>query len=289
MTPVGVLVVDKPQGVTSHQVVGRIRKIFGTRKVGHAGTLDPMATGVLIVGIGRATRLLGYLALYDKAYTATIRLGATTTTDDAEGEILETRVADGLDHDAVEQVMAGLRGAIEQRPSSVSAIKVNGKRAHALVRAGEQVQLPPRPVMVSRFEVTSSRTDAGFLDLDVEVECSSGTYVRALARDLGEQLGVGGHLTSLRRTRIGGYPVDEAIALDAIEATTTPMTMDQVARASFPVCVVNDVDADHVRHGRRLSFEVVADPTGVLSADGELLGLYRPDNGTSKAVSVLVG
>lgn len=289
MDPAGILVIDKPAGLTSHQVVGRVRRVFGTRKVGHAGTLDPMATGVLIVGIGRATRLLGHLSLHDKAYSATIRLGAATTTDDAEGEVVSSADASGLDLGRIEGGLVPLRGDILQRPSSVSAIKINGRRAHAMVRAGESVEIPARPVTVSRLDVVAHRVEGPFTDLDVEVECSSGTYVRALARDLGESLGVGGHLTALRRTRIGGYRLEDAVELEELTDSTPLMTMARAAELSFPVVVVDDREAENVRHGRRLGVPVPAEPTGVISADGELLGLYRPDPDGPRAVTVLVG
>ena len=211
--PAGVLVVDKPSGWTSHQVVGRARRVLGTRKIGHAGTLDPMATGVLVLGVGRATRLLGQLALTDKAYDATIRLGQATVTDDAEGEITASSGAVEVSDEAIESELAGLRGPIEQVPSSVSAIKVGGVRSYARVRTGEDVTLAARPVTVSRFEVLARRAGVAedgtrVVDLDVVVECSSGTYIRALARDLGAALGTGGHLIALRRTRVGPFTLD---------------------------------------------------------------------------------
>ena len=197
----GLVVVDKPGGLTSHDVVARVRRLAGTRKVGHAGTLDPMATGVLVLGVNRATRLLGHLALTDKRYDATVRLGTTTTTDDAEGEVVETKPTSGIVDDDVRRVITTFVGEIDQVPSAVSAIKVDGKRAYARVRAGEEVDLPARRVTVHEIEVTS-------LDLpsvEISVHCSSGTYIRAIARDLGAALGVGGHLTSLRRTAVGSF------------------------------------------------------------------------------------
>jgi tRNA pseudouridine55 synthase len=205
MAPDGLLVVDKPAGWTSHDVVGRTRRLARTRKVGHAGTLDPMATGVLLLGIGKATRLLGHLALTDKTYQATIRLGATTVTDDAEGDIVEVRDASGVSDEALHTHIALLTGDLQQTPSSVSAVKVDGVRSYARVRAGEAVELKARPVAVSRFEVLARRGDA----VDVVVDCTSGTYVRALARDLGAALGVGGHLTALRRTRVGPFDLSQ--------------------------------------------------------------------------------
>lgn len=288
ITAPGLLVVDKPAGMTSHQVVGRVRRIFGTRKVGHAGTLDPMATGVLIVGLNRATRLLGHLALHDKAYSATIRLGASTTTDDAEGEPTGGADASTIPPDEVEHAMQGLRGVIAQRPSTVSAIKVDGKRAYARARAGEDVQLAAREVTVSRFEMLATRVVDGYLDVDVEVECSSGTYVRALARDLGDALGVGGHLTMLRRTRIGRYTLQHANELDSLEPSTPLLSMAEAARLSFPVVDVDEAAARDVGFGRALGIRVPAEVTGIIGPSGELLALYRPDGESSRPVAVLI-
>ena len=214
--PDGLLVVDKPAGWTSHDVVGRVRRLARTRKVGHAGTLDPMATGVLLLGIGRATRLLGHLALTSKTYEATVRLGATTVTDDAEGEVVEVRDASGVDDQAVRAGLAALTGPISQVPSAVSAVKVDGVRSYARVRSGEAVELAARPVVVSRLDLVARRGD----ELDVVVDCSSGTYVRALARDLGASLGVGGHLTALRRTRVGPFDLSAARTLDELAEAT---------------------------------------------------------------------
>jgi len=270
----GILVIDKPAGLTSHQVVGRVRRVLGTRKVGHAGTLDPMATGVLIVGVNRATRLLGHLALHDKEYRATIRLGRSTSTDDAEGEPTGGAPAGTLGADEIERAMAPLRGEIMQVPSTVSAIKVDGRRAYARARAGEEVQLAARPVRVTRFEATAVASSGDFCDVDVEVECSSGTYVRALARDLGATLGVGGHLTRLRRTRIGGYGLNSAIELDALEPTTPLMTMAAAARLSFPVVEVGPDEARDIGFGRSLAIDIPSSPTGVVGPEGDLLALY---------------
>lgn len=293
----GLLIIDKPSGWTSHQVVGRVRRLMGTRKVGHAGTLDPMATGVLVVGVGRATRLLGHLALHDKDYTATIRLGVATLTDDAEGEIVSTADASALTDEQIEAAMGPLRGDIMQVPTAVSAIKVNGRRSYARVRAGEQVELAARPVTVSRFECTALRRTVGqegtVVDLDAEVSCSTGTYVRALARDLGAALGVGGHLTALRRTRIGPYRLPD-VAVDPSDEAPRPemMTMAQAARLSFPVVELDAAQEADLRVGRRLEMVVPADPTAMISGgSGDLLALYRPDPerpGWSRALAVLV-
>jgi tRNA pseudouridine55 synthase len=289
----GLVVVDKPQGWTSHQVVGRVRRLLGTRRVGHAGTLDPMATGVLLVGVNRATRLLGHLAGHDKTYTATIRLGQATVTDDAEGDLVEAPGATGVDEAAVRAAVGGFVGTISQVPSAVSAIKVDGRRAYALVRAGEQVDLKAREVTVSRFDVLACRRgEAGqttLLDVDVEVDCTTGTYIRALARDLGTTLGTGGHLTALRRTRVGGFGLAD-VALDAagLAGDTAPPLLDlaEVARRSFPIVELDEAAAREVGFGRPLALELPADPTALLH-DGTLLALYRPD-GTGRAVPVAV-
>jgi len=282
----GVVVVDKPAGATSHQVVGRLRRLLGTRKIGHAGTLDPMATGVLILGVNRATRLLGYLALHDKRYLATVRLGQGSTTDDADGEVTAVADASGIIPGALEPALASLRGRIHQVPSAVSAIKVNGRRAYDLARRGVEVELKAREVEVTRLDVLASRPGEGVLDVDIDVECSSGTYVRAIARDLGKALEVGGHLTALRRTRIGNYDLSMAVELG--EDPLEMMSMAEAARRSF-VCVTVDprVAAD-VGFGRRLDMSVPADVTGILSPTGELLALYRPDSAGARPVAVLV-
>lgn len=256
MVSPGILLVDKPAGMTSHDVVARTRRAFGTRKVGHAGTLDPMATGLLVVGIEAATRLLTYVVGADKTYEATIRLGQTTGTDDADGEIVTTAGPEAWSAVSDESVHAGvaaLTGEISQVPSSVSAIKVDGRRAYDRVRAGEDVVLAARDVRVSRFDVTAQRQEAaGLLDLDVVVDCSSGTYIRALARDLGAALGVGGHLTALRRTRVGPFEVTDAAALADLDGVAT-LTPAQAAALILQPLPVTDQDARDLRHGKRLA------------------------------------
>nr|WP_210736938.1 tRNA pseudouridine(55) synthase TruB [Cellulomonas hominis] len=251
------LVVDKPQGWTSHDVVARARGLAGTRKVGHAGTLDPMATGVLVLGVGRATRLLAYVVGADKEYTATIRLGEATTTDDAEGELVARTDAGAVTPERVAAGVAALTGDIQQVPSAVSAIKVDGQRAYARVRAGEDVTLAARPVTISRFAVHEVRRSGAVLDVDVTVVCSSGTYIRALARDLGAGLGVGGHLTALRRTRVGGYGLDVARTLDALEAEPADVPLPTLpladaARATFPVRELTEAEARALSYGQRI-------------------------------------
>jgi tRNA pseudouridine55 synthase len=292
----GLVVVDKPGGWTSHQVVGRLRRILGTRKIGHAGTLDPMATGVLLAGVGRATRLLGHLSLTDKCYTATVRLGQQTTTDDADGEVVAAPGAAGVELAAVRDAVAAYRGVITQVPSAVSAIKVDGQRAYARVRRGEDVVLAGREVTVARFEVTAGRcaeaAGVSVLDVDVEVDCSSGTYVRALARDLGRDLGTGGHLTALRRTRVGGFRLTEPHldpeGLTAESAVVPMLTMAEVARRTFSVVEVDAAAAGSVRHGRPLDQAVAAVAGGVFAVlhDDELLALYRSEAGRAVPVAV---
>lgn len=292
----GLVIVDKPQGWTSHDVVAKLRRLLGTRKVGHAGTLDPMATGVLVIGVNKATRLLTYIVGTQKTYTATIRLGQTTVTDDAEGEILESRSArdcyGSAEADArVDAAIAALTGDIEQIPSSVSAIKVNGQRSYARVRAGEDFELSARPVTVSRFEV-QHRNLAGpegeFLDLQVTVECSSGTYIRALARDLGRALGVGGHLTALRRTVVGPYSVTGASSLDELasaEPADAVVPMAEAARMLLPVREVTAAQARELSFGRKipvLPSEQASEardepqPTAAFAPDGSLIALLQP-------------
>jgi tRNA pseudouridine55 synthase len=259
----GILLVDKPQGMTSHDVVARIRRLAGTRKVGHAGTLDPMATGLLVIGVDSATRLLHHLVGLDKEYLATVRLGWGTTTDDAEGEALPAASADAvaaIDREQVARRMAALTGVIEQVPSAVSAVKVDGRRAYQRVRDGEQVELKARTVTVSAFELLDERRGDGWLDLDVRVACSSGTYVRALARDLGAALGVGGHLTALRRTRIGRFDVAEAGALEGFDVAAGRLSPADAARRALPAVEVDADAARDLRHGKRI------DPPG--TADG---------------------
>jgi tRNA pseudouridine55 synthase len=287
------VVVDKPAGMTSHDVVSRFRRIAGTRKVGHAGTLDPMATGVLVLGVERATKLLGHLTLTTKTYVATIRLGYATVTDDAEGERLPGggSAADvGLD--AVRAGIGVLTGEIEQVPSSVSAVKVAGKRAYDRVRSGEEVELAARKVTVSRFDLLADRRpEPELLDLDVIVECSSGTYIRALARDLGLALGTGGHLTALRRTRVG--PFTEPVSLDALaeraEAGQDPVTLDLDAAvaAGFPRRDVDDETARVLSHGGRLATIGLLGPYGVFGPDGRVIALVREHDGAARPEVVL--
>ena len=289
----GLIVLDKPAGWTSHQVVGRVRRLVGTRKVGHAGTLDPMATGVLVVGVNRATRLLGHLLLSDKAYAATIRLGVTTVTDDAEGEVVTATGATDLAEDRLGAAVSALTGPIQQIPSSVSAIKVDGVRSYSRVRAGEDVALTARPVVVSRFEVLARRAGVAagvsVLDLDVLVECTTGTYVRALARDLGAALGVGGHLTALRRSRVGPFTLAEAQTLDPDVTGLALISMPEVVRRCFVTLTLDDEQTAAVRFGRALPGLVLPAPrSALLSSSGEFLALYQqePSRAVPEAVFV---
>lgn len=289
MTTSGLVVVDKPAGWTSHDVVARLRRLAGTRKVGHAGTLDPMATGVLLVGVGAGTRLLHHLVLADKAYTATIRLGRATTTDDADGEVVSAVSAAEVTEDAVRAAMVPLTGAIQQVPSAVSAVKVDGRRAYQRVRSGEDVTLPPRPVTVHRFAATGFRRPAPeLLDVDVAVECSSGTYVRALARDLGAALGVGGHLTALRRTRVGPFTLAQARTLDELAAAGDPVTLPltEAVRSAFPGRPVSDAEARELSFGRTLEARGIAGVHGAFAADGSVVALLREQDGRARPVLV---
>lgn len=285
----GLVIVDKPAGVTSHDVVARVRRLAGTRKVGHAGTLDPMATGVLVLGIERATRLLGHLMLTEKSYSATVRLGVSTTTDDAEGEVVETRSAAGIDEERVRGAFATQVGDILQVPTAVSAIKVDGKRAYQRVRDGEQVELKARPVTVHEVTVGEVRSEGDVVDVEISVRCSSGTYIRAIARDVGEALGVGGHLTMLRRTAVGPYGLDVAKTLDELSDEFAALPLAEAARAAFTPYDLSEEQAQDVRYGRKL--ELALDGlTAVFAPDGEFLALYEPVGPeTAKATAVFVG
>ena len=280
--------VDKPGGMSSHDVVGRLRRYFGTRKVGHAGTLDPMATGVLVVGIERATKLLGLLALETKSYEATIRLGETTTTDDAEGEITARVDASGVSDEAIDSGVAALTGRIDQVPSAVSAIKVDGKRAYARVRAGEEVHLEPRSVTISRFEILERRRTGEVVDLVVVVDCSTGTYIRALARDLGSTLGVGGHLTSLRRTSVGPFGLDLARTLEELETDPTlSLDLDAAALTAFPRRDIDAEEAEGLRHGRWLEARGDEGVVAAVGPDGLVAALVAESGRRAAPVVVM--
>ena len=287
--PSGLVIVDKPAGWTSHDVVAKIRRLAATRRVGHAGTLDPMATGVLVVGVEKATRLLGHLALAEKTYEATIRLGVATDTDDAEGQVTATAPAGHITDERLHQAVASLTGEIMQVPPQVSAIKVDGQRAYRRSRAGERVELAARPVTVHRFEVTGIRRSGDVIDVDAVITCSSGTYIRALARDLGAALGVHGHLTRLRRTRVGRYGVESARTIDELSDELVIMPMAEAVAAAFPCRRVTAAEARRVVHGGRLPAAGLGPgPVGVFGPGGELLALVEEKGGTAKPLAVFV-
>jgi tRNA pseudouridine55 synthase len=285
MVDAGLVVVDKAPGMTSHDVVSRVRRLAGTRKVGHAGTLDPMATGVLVLGVERATRLLGHLMLTEKSYVATIRLGVATTTDDAEGEVVSTQSTDHLDADVVRRELARFVGDIEQVPTAVSAIKVDGQRAYARVRSGEQVELKARPVTIHELVVH----DVALPDVRISVRCSSGTYIRAIARDLGAALGVGGHLTALRRTAVGRFDLSVARTLEQLADDFSVLPIADAARMTFASVDLDDEQAAHVRFGRGLDLVLPGDgPHAVFAPGGEFLALYEQRGEQARPVAVFV-
>ncbi len=280
--PAGLVLIDKPQGFTSHDVVAKLRKKLGTKKIGHAGTLDPMATGLLVLGVDAGTKLLTFLVGADKTYEARIRLGQSTGTDDAEGEVLSSTSALHLNRAVIEAEIAKLTGRISQVPSAVSAIKVDGKRAYDLVREGKQVELKSREVDISRFELTSEISIVDeHLEFDVVVDCSSGTYIRAPARDLGTALGVGGHLRALRRTRVGGYSVDEATAIDS-----EPVVLDLTAAAGkvFPLLELTQSQAVDLVHGKRLTLQNQGNLCATFG--GKLIGILEPAGASYKSLVV---
>ena len=285
----GILLVDKPGGITSHDVVSRARRALATRKVGHAGTLDPMATGLLILGVDSSTRLLTYLVGLGKRYTATIRLGQGSTTDDAEGELTEPVDATGISRTRIDTAIAALTGEIAQVPSTISAIKVDGRRSYERARSGEQVALAARTVTVSRFEVLAERRADPFLDLDVVVECSSGTYIRALARDLGAALAgkdgaLGGHLTALRRTAIGPFEVADAVPADAIIAESVRAAAG-VAEQLFPSVRLSDEQLIALTQGKKVAVEAQdAEVVAALATSGVLAGLVTVRDGVARVL-----
>jgi tRNA pseudouridine55 synthase len=302
----GLVIIDKPAGLTSHDVVARVRRIAGTRRVGHAGTLDPMATGVLVVGIEKATRLLGYLALTEKTYAATIRLGQSTSTDDAEGEPAGGAPAGDVTRERLDAAIANLTGEIMQVPPGVSAIKVGGQRAYKLTRAGAAPELAARPVRVFAFTVTSVRSVDNFLDLDATVRCSSGTYIRALARDVGAALGVGGHLTALRRTAVGPYDLAQSCTLEDFSERALVTPLDQAAAAAFRRIDLDAADASRLAHGIRVPAPAGAaaarpphgpatagpdtpdTPAAAFAPDGTLIALVTEESGRLRPLAVFV-
>ncbi|MDT5203469.1 MAG: tRNA pseudouridine55 synthase [Mycobacterium sp.] len=284
----GLVIVDKPAGLTSHDVVGRCRRLFGTRRVGHAGTLDPMATGVLVIGIERATKILGLITETSKSYSATVRLGQSTSTEDAEGVITHQVSAREVTDDGIEAAIAGLRGDIAQIPSAVSAIKVDGQRAYRLVREGHVVELAARPVRIDRFEMLAVRRHDELVDVDVVVDCSSGTYIRALARDIGAALAVGGHLTALRRTRVGRFGIDRARTLDELtEKPTLSLTLDEACLEVFSHRQVTDDEVDAVANGRALSPVGIDGVYAAHTVDGRVIALLRDEGARTKSVVVI--
>ena len=283
----GILLVDKPSGPSSHGVVSAARKALDTRKIGHAGTLDPMATGLLVLGVGTSTRLLTHLVGADKTYTATIRLGSATVTDDAEGDVIFTadhNVLDAITDDEIQREITLLTGVIEQRPSAVSAIKVDGQRAYNLVRAGDDVVLDARTVTVSRFESHAIRRTLGAIDVDVTVDCSSGTYIRALARDIGSALGCGGHLTALRRTRVGSLSVEDACSVDDISAAQLiPAT--RITSDLFPVLAVTDAEAVDIGHGKKVATTIANAPLIAVVHGNRLIAIATVSKGVARVVT----
>ena len=288
----GLVIVDKPAGFTSHDVVAKMRGIARTRRVGHAGTLDPMATGVLVLGVGKATRLLGHLALTEKEYVATVRLGQYTVTDDAEGDITSATPATGISREAIDAAVALQTGAIQQMPSKVSAVKIDGKRSYARVRAGEEVELAARPVTISSFlvhDVSEATADDGtaVTDMLISVTCSSGTYVRAIARDLGTELGVGGHLTALRRSRVGPYKVAEARTLDQLQESLEVLPIGAAAARAFPRWDVPERKAKLLTNGVQLAMpELPAGPVAVFGPEDRFLALVEDRKGKAKSLAV---
>ena len=272
----GIVVVDKPAGMTSHDVVARLRRFFGTRKVGHAGTLDPMATGVLVAGIERGTKLLAHLVAEDKVYETTIRLGASTTTDDAEGATVDTHDASGVTDEAIRAEVAKLTGTIMQVPSKVSAIKIDGRRAHELVRAGEEVDIPAREVTIHAFDLGEIRRDGEFVDVDARVHCSSGTYIRSLGRDLGAALGVGGHLIALRRARVGAFSLTDARTLEQLEnSAELSLSLGDALIRVWPVLNVTADEYDALAMGKWLKPRGLKGVHAAVGPDGRAVALVK--------------
>ena len=283
----GFLVVDKQSGMTSHDVVAKMRKELNTRKIGHAGTLDPMATGVLVLGFNNGTRLLQYITDGDKSYTATIVLGASTTTDDHEGEILKTADTSSVTDESIRRILATMVGEIMQRPTNVSAIKVDGKRAYDRARSGEEFELPARKVHISQLDILSIRRKDVTLLVDIEVTCSAGTYIRAIARDLGDELGVGGHLNVLRRTRVAGFIIESAVDLAQLKAGSfTPLSLPDVARKTFRVRELGLDEVSELSFGRPISKTGYAEICAAMSPDNRLIALLQDSAEKAKPVAV---
>jgi len=287
----GFLVVDKSAGMTSHDVVAIARRVLGTRKVGHAGTLDPMATGVLVLGFGNGTRLLRYITDGDKSYRATIVLGASTLTDDVEGEVLTHATAQQLaaiTDEQIHQELSTMRGVIEQRPSSVSAVKVDGERAYARVRAGEDVRLPAREVTITELDIKTIARRRRMIEIDIDVTCSAGTYIRAIARDCGAALGVGGHLNALRRTRVADFTLDQSFSIEQLKSGDfLPLSLGEVAEATFPVREISSAEAHELAFGRALTLGT-SEKVMVAMAQGQLVALLSNRDGTARPIAVFV-
>ena len=283
----GFLVVDKAPGMTSHDVVAIGRRALNTRKVGHAGTLDPMATGVLVLGFNNGTRLLQYITDGDKSYTATIVLGASTTTDDHEGEITSTADATGVSDEDIKRILSTMVGEIMQRPTNVSAIKVDGKRAYDRARSGEEFELPARKVIISQLDILDIRRKEATTLVDITVTCSAGTYIRAIARDLGAELKVGGHLNVLRRTRVAGFTLDQAIGIDQLKGgNITTLDLSDVSRATFPVRELEFEEVNELSFGRPLSANAGDEIFAALSPDNRLIALLKNSADKAKPVAV---
>ncbi|MEY4900293.1 MAG: hypothetical protein RI895_715 [Actinomycetota bacterium] len=288
MTIEGIVLVDKPSGPTSHDVVAKMRKLFNTRKVGHAGTLDPMATGMLVIGVGRATRLLGFFTAHEKEYLGTVCLGVTTTTDDAQGEVLTTTSTAQITESMILEVVREFRGPIMQQPSAVSAIKIDGKRAYARVRAGEEVEIPPRSVIIHDLEILNmTRNEAAdTFEVELRVVCSAGTYIRALARDIGSKLGVGGHLIALRRTRSGVF--ETMTPMEKLQESPQYLDLSDAVRTAFPVLTLSLEDSSKARNGVRLPtpIDVESGNVGVFDSQGFAIGIF--DNSDSELKPLVV-
>ena len=283
----GFLIVDKEPAMTSHDVVAMGRKALGTRKVGHAGTLDPMATGVLVLGFGNGTRLLQYITDGDKSYEATIVLGASTITDDHEGKVIESHDASNVDNESIEKILNAMVGTISQRPSSVSAVKVGGERAYDRVRSGEVFELAPRTITITSLNILEIRHLDHTTEVDIDVTCSAGTFIRAIARDLGDELSVGGHLRALRRTRVAGFALDVATTITDLKAKTfTALDLTDVARRTFAVRELTVEEVRELSFGRALSPSATQEITAAISADNILIALLKNDGDKAKPVAV---
>jgi tRNA pseudouridine55 synthase len=283
----GFLVVDKAGGMTSHDVVAVARKALGTRKVGHAGTLDPMATGILVLGFGHGTRLLQYITDGDKSYSATVVLGASTVTDDSEGEVLTVTDASTVSDSEIAKILSSMVGTIAQRPSSVSAVKVGGERAYDRVRAGEKFELEARTVTITQLDIVAIRHLTTTTEVDIEVTCSAGTFIRAIARDVGDSLGVGGHLSALRRSRVAGFTEADAISFEDLKSQKfTPLNLADVARTTFMPRELSLDEVQELSFGRPLSENGNADINAALSPDNRLIALLKDEGGKAKPIAV---